>query len=206
MFQRFRKAGEQMVFLGMDLRRIVSGRRLHWLTVWMGRSFLAALSYRTSRASLLLLGPLWPLWRLLTAPLVIATRPWLGLVDIHPEAEIGPGLLILHPGLGVAISDRARIGAQLTLVGGNVIGVRFQMVGTEGEIRRTHPEGEIRLGDNATLGANAVILGPVALGDAVQIGAGAVVTHDWPDKAVLVGVPARPVAARTCIRGSEGSR
>ena len=37
----------------------------------------------------------------------------------------------------------------------------------------------------------AVILPGVTLGNNVQVGAGAVVTHSFPDRAVIAGVPAR---------------
>lgn len=44
------------------------------------------------------------------------------------------------------------------------------------------------------IGAGAVILGNIRIGNNVRIGANAVVTHDIPDNSVAVGVPAR------CIR------
>ena len=43
----------------------------------------------------------------------------------------------------------------------------------------------------ATIGANATIICGVAIGRYAFIGAGAVVTHDVPDYALMLGVPAR---------------
>jgi acetyltransferase-like isoleucine patch superfamily enzyme len=43
----------------------------------------------------------------------------------------------------------------------------------------------------ASIGSGAVILCGVTIGEAAVIGAGAVVTHDVPDHAVVAGVPAR---------------
>jgi UDP-2-acetamido-3-amino-2,3-dideoxy-glucuronate N-acetyltransferase len=43
----------------------------------------------------------------------------------------------------------------------------------------------------ATIGSGAVILCGVTIGRRAMIGAGAVVTHDVPDHAVALGVPAR---------------
>lgn len=43
----------------------------------------------------------------------------------------------------------------------------------------------------ASIGSNATILAGVIVGEGAQIGAGAVVTKDVPDHAIVVGVPAR---------------
>ena len=45
----------------------------------------------------------------------------------------------------------------------------------------------------ASIGSGAVILCGVTIGEQALIGAGAVVSHDVPDHAVVVGVPARVV-------------
>lgn len=45
----------------------------------------------------------------------------------------------------------------------------------------------------ATIGANATIVCGVTIGEYAFIGAGAVVNHDVPDYALMVGVPARQV-------------
>jgi acetyltransferase-like isoleucine patch superfamily enzyme len=49
----------------------------------------------------------------------------------------------------------------------------------------------IRIGDNAWLGANVVVLPGVKIGDGAIIGAGAVVTKDVPAGETWVGVPAK---------------
>jgi acetyltransferase-like isoleucine patch superfamily enzyme len=49
------------------------------------------------------------------------------------------------------------------------------------------------VGDRTHVGANAVVLMGVQIGSECVIGAGAVVTHDVPDRTCVVGVPARPV-------------
>ena len=41
------------------------------------------------------------------------------------------------------------------------------------------------------IGAGAVILGNIRIGNNVSVGANAVVTHDIPDDCVAVGIPAR---------------
>ena len=52
---------------------------------------------------------------------------------------------------------------------------------------------ETRVRRGASIGSGAVILCGVTIGREAMVGAGAVVTHDVPDFAVVVGVPARAV-------------
>jgi serine O-acetyltransferase len=49
------------------------------------------------------------------------------------------------------------------------------------------------LGDRVTVGAGAKVLGPVTVGDDAIIGANAVVTKDVPAGATVVGIPARVI-------------
>jgi UDP-2-acetamido-3-amino-2,3-dideoxy-glucuronate N-acetyltransferase len=47
--------------------------------------------------------------------------------------------------------------------------------------------------DEATIGANATVLCGVTIGKSAMVGAGAVVTKDVPDHALVVGTPAKIV-------------
>jgi serine acetyltransferase len=173
----------QFVALKADLTRIVHGRWWRWMTLWGFSTTRVVVSYRLSRSLYLLLGPFpHAVLRLALAPVLILLEPWFGRCEIHFQADLGPGLLVLHPSLGLVVSKYVSSGPNLTLTGGNCLGLRGP--------GRT----DISLGQSVLLGANAVILGPVRIGDRVRIGAGAVVTHDANDNAVLVGVPARPIA------------
>jgi UDP-2-acetamido-3-amino-2,3-dideoxy-glucuronate N-acetyltransferase len=49
----------------------------------------------------------------------------------------------------------------------------------------------IAIGQRATVGSGAVVLGGVTIGEGALVGAGAVVTRGVPPDAVVVGVPAR---------------
>jgi acetyltransferase-like isoleucine patch superfamily enzyme len=49
----------------------------------------------------------------------------------------------------------------------------------------------VRVGDWADIGVNAVLLPGVTVGKGAIVGAGAVVTHDVPDYAIVAGVPAK---------------
>lgn len=52
---------------------------------------------------------------------------------------------------------------------------------------------ETRIGRGASLGSNCTILGGVRVGTGALVGAGAVVTKDVPDYAIVAGVPARVI-------------
>ncbi|MBN1122675.1 MAG: N-acetyltransferase [Anaerolineae bacterium] len=45
----------------------------------------------------------------------------------------------------------------------------------------------------ASIGSNATIMGGITVGEGALIGAGAVVTHDVPDYAIVAGVPAKVI-------------
>ena len=101
--------------------------------------------------------------------------------EICFKAQIGRGLRVLHPTLGVVVHGDAIVGQGCVLSGGNSVG-----------IRRPIRPGELILGDEVMLGLNACVLGPVKVGNRVILGAGAVLVDDLPDDTVAVGVPARP--------------
>ena len=56
--------------------------------------------------------------------------------------------------------------------------------------------GLVKVGDCTTIGSNATVLPRVTIGRNCFIGAGAVVTHDVPDDAIVAGVPAKVIRYR----------
>jgi len=56
--------------------------------------------------------------------------------------------------------------------------------------------GNPTIGEHVEFGANSIAIGPIKIGNNVMIGAGAVVTKDVPDNAVVAGVPAKIIKFR----------
>lgn len=99
-----------------------------------------------------------------------------------PHNCFGPGLTIYHHG-EIIVNEKARIGANCKLHGGNCIG-------NKGRIDIAP-----RIGDNLDMGIGAKVLGDVKLEDNVTIGAGAVVIKTYCGSSiVLVGVPAKKIS------------
>jgi len=67
------------------------------------------------------------------------------------------------------------------------------VVNPRAAIERKHEYRETRVCTGASLGANCTIVCGVTIGRYAFVGAGAVVTHDIPDHALVVGVPATHV-------------
>lgn len=103
-------------------------------------------------------------------------------IEIHPGAKIGRGLFIDH-GSGVVIGETAEIGDYCTLYQGVTLG------GTGKGKGKRHPT----LGNNVMVGCGAKVLGPFKVGDNAKIAANAVVLEAIPANATAVGVPARVV-------------
>ena len=99
-------------------------------------------------------------------------------VEIHPGAQIGKGLFIDH-GMGVVVGETAVIGQNVTLFQGVTLG------GTGKETGKRHPT----LGDNVVIGTGAKVLGNIKVGSNSYIGANAVVLRDVPENSTVVGVP-----------------
>jgi serine O-acetyltransferase len=176
------EAVRQLNYLRYELGLIVNKRWWRWLTCWFGGGAGVIVSYRLDRCLYLVFGKSWSIVRLAFFPVFLFLRLISAKHEIHFRADVGRGLLILHPSLGVVISAYAVVGDHLTLTGGNCIGGRKGL-----------KHGNLVLGNRVSLGANAVILGPVRIGDRTDIGAGAVVVHDFPGHGVLAGVPAKAI-------------
>lgn len=101
-------------------------------------------------------------------------------IEIHPGAQIGSGFFIDH-GMGVVIGETSVIGDNVLLYQGVTLG------GTGKEKGKRHPT----IGSNVVIGGGAKVLGDIIIGDNSYIGANAVVVKDVPPNSTVVGVPGR---------------
>lgn len=99
--------------------------------------------------------------------------------DIPLNSQIAGGLQLPHPN-GVVVHPGSEIGPNCLL---------FQQV-TLGARAGRAP----RLGGNVVVGAGAKLLGGIRIGDDARIGANAVVLRDVPAGATSVGIPARIIS------------
>lgn len=102
------------------------------------------------------------------------------LLDIgYTEEGIGPGLIIFH-GRATGIKT-TRIGRNCTI---------FQHVSIGANV---HGNAKPILGDNVYIYAGAKVYGNIRIGNNSIVGANAVVVKDVPDNCTVAGVPARIV-------------
>lgn len=100
-------------------------------------------------------------------------------IEIHPGALIGKRLFIDH-GSGTVIGETTIIGDDCTIYQGVTLGsVILEKV-------KRHPT----LGNRVIVGSGAKVIGNISIGDDAKIGAGAVVLNDVPPKGIAIGYKA----------------
>jgi UDP-2-acetamido-3-amino-2,3-dideoxy-glucuronate N-acetyltransferase len=113
-------------------------------------------------------------------------------VEIQRGARIGADCKIQsHTFIcdGVTIGDRVFVGHGVMFVND-----KRPRATAEGGALQTEDDWELlptHIGDGASLGSGAVIMGGVTVGEGALVGAGAVVTKDVPAGGTVAGVPAR---------------
>jgi len=133
------------------------------------------------------------------------TKIW-HFCHVQPGARIGPGCTL---GQNVNVGNNVRIGRGVKIQ--NNVSV-YEGVELEDDVfcgpsmvftndltpRSPYPKGranyqQTRVRRGASIGANATVLGGVTIGCWALVAAGAVVTADVPDYALVAGMPARQV-------------
>ena len=102
-------------------------------------------------------------------------------IELPCEVSVGRRLRIDHFG-GIIVSGDVAFGDDVVVRNGVTIG-----------LRRTGVRGSPKIGNRVDIGAGAKILGPITIGDDTTIGANAVVLQDIPPNSVATGIPARAI-------------
>lgn len=134
---------------------------------------------------------------------------------VGAECNVGKGVYI---GAGVVVGDRCKIENNaslfegLTVEDGVFIGPHVVFT-NDLRPRATNPDGTFQTAEDwtmgkslvrrgASIGAGAIVIPGLEIGRYALVGAGAVVTHDVPAHALVVGNPARQIGW-VCVCGRE---
>lgn len=125
-------------------------------------------------------------------------------INVEKKADFGKGDGIIigdNSGLGVNCSVRGPLE-----IGSNVMmGPEVRIMTSKHSTSRTDipmnqqghlPKQKVIIGDDVWIGARVIILPGLSIGSGSIIGAGAVVTKDVPEYAIVAGVPAKVIKFR----------
>ncbi len=125
-------------------------------------------------------------------------------INIERKADFGKGD-------GISIGDNSGLGVNCEVrgpleIGANVMmGPDVRIMTSKHDTSRTDipmnqqghlPKQKVIIGDDVWIGARVIILPGLTIGSGSIIGAGAVVTKDVPEYAVVAGVPAKVIKYR----------
>lgn len=146
-----------------------------------------------------------------TAVLGEGTTVW-DLAQIREKARLGSGCVVgrgAYVGPGVRIGDNVKLQNyalvyEPAVLGDGVFVGPAAVLTNDCHPRSVTPEGQLKRGgdwepvavevaEGASLGARSVCVAPVRIGRWALVAAGAVVSRDVPDHALVAGVPARRI-------------
>ncbi len=112
--------------------------------------------------------------------LIAEISRWITGIEIHPGAVLGRNIVFDH-GMGIVIGETAVIGDDVLIYHGVTLGsLQFNQ-------GKRHPT----VAAGAILGAGSKILGDITIGENARVGANAVVIKSVPANVSVGGVPAR---------------
>lgn len=125
-----------------------------------------------------------------------------GAVEIGSETHVQPRCQFSAYEGSIKIGERVEIAPACAFYPYN----HGVVAGSPVREQALESRGGIVVGDDVWLGYGVVVLDGVRIGDHAVVGAGAVVSHDIPEGAIAVGVPARVVRYRGsgCPEGTLG--
>jgi serine O-acetyltransferase len=106
-------------------------------------------------------------------------------IELPYSVRLGQRVIVEHQG-AIVIHGNAEIGDDCILRQGVTLGIRYL----------DRLDDAPKLGARVNVGAGAKILGAVIIGDDANIGANAVVLRDVPAGATAIGIPAKIILAR----------
>ena len=114
--------------------------------------------------------------------------------DIHWDAQLAPGVLLVH-GVGLVLSHAAKVGPGCIL---------FQHVTLGESIHPTRREiGGPTLEAGVHVGPGAVLLGPIVIGASSKVSPGALVMQDVPANSIVESPSAVVRSRRPAVSGEE---
>ena len=138
---------------------------------------------------------LWEIHFFLIARMISQLSRFLTGIEIHPAAIIGKNLFIDH-GMGVVIGETSIIGDNVTLYHGVTLGGISPAENSLSQIDvKRHPT----INNNVIIGSGAQVLGPITVGNYARIGANTVILNDVPEKATMVGNPAKNINIKNIV-------
>jgi acetyltransferase-like isoleucine patch superfamily enzyme len=121
-----------------------------------------------------------------------ATIPWGGKLVCGDNVYIG--LWTYIGGGDITLEDNVMIGPHCSITAGD-----HQFNPETEDFSASHKRGSIVIGRGTWLAAGVVVTAGVRVGKANLVAAGAVITKDTPDYAIMAGVPARQIGSVKAI-------
>ncbi len=125
----------------------------------------------------------------LVARIISQTVRFFTGIEIHPGAKLGKNLFIDH-GMGVVIGETSEVGDNVTIYHAVTLGGSSPSIDSE---KQRHEKRHPTIGHDVVIGSGAQIIGPIKVGNNARIAANAVVVKDVPENATMVGIPAKAV-------------
>jgi serine O-acetyltransferase len=169
--QDFRRCGHSFynrlkeVLFNPAMWAVINYRLIRWIRITLPRSVRRVLA-------------------ILMIPMQIGMQ-LLTHVQMSHDVQIGPGLYLPHVGF-IVVGSGTEIGSNCTIAHGVTVG--------HGGGRVKSARSAAIIGSRVYIGPGAMILGAITIGDDALIGAGAVVVTSVPPRGVVFGNPARLIS------------